>query len=115
VEPRLIAEVLAADHHDDKLKRVSHETVYRCLYVHGRGQLRADLNKRLAIKRAARKPAATLSAAGSSNDVITIRKRPAEVADRAVPGHWEGDVVRYEALCDRAEVRDLRRCAVAAA
>ena len=54
--PRLIAEVLARDHPDDKLMRVSHETIYKCLYVQGRGQLRADLHKRLSTKRAARKP-----------------------------------------------------------
>lgn len=91
--PRLIAEVLAADHHDDKLKRVSHETIYRCLYVQGRGQLRADLNKRLSTKRAARKPRGHTERRGKFNDVITISKRPAQVEDRAVPGHWEGDLI----------------------
>ena len=54
--PKLIAEVLARDHSDDRLARVSHETIYKCLYVQGRGQLRADLNKCLSTKRAARKP-----------------------------------------------------------
>ena len=113
--PKLIAEVLARDHPDDKLARVSHETIYQCLYVQGRGHLRADLSKCLSTKRAARKTRGRVERRGKFSDVFTISERPAEVADRAVPGHWEGDLVRHEALCDRAEVKDLRRCAVAAA
>jgi IS30 family transposase len=91
--PKLIAEVLARDHPDDRLARVSHETIYQCLYVQGRGQLRADLNKCLSTKRAARKPRGTTERRGKFSDVITISQRPAEVEDRAVPGHWEGDLI----------------------
>jgi IS30 family transposase len=93
--PRLIAEVLARDHPDDKLARVSHETIYKCLYVQGRGHLRADLHKCLSTKRAARKARESVTRAGvyPPGSVFTIRERPAEAEDRAVPGHWEGDLI----------------------
>lgn len=91
--PKLIAEVLARDHRDDKLKQVSHETIYQCLYVQGRGQLRADLNKCLSTNRAARKPRDRTERRGKFSDVITISQRPAVVEDRAIPGHWEGDLI----------------------
>jgi len=91
--PKLIAQLLARDHPDDKLARVSHETIYQCLYVQGRGQLRADLNKCLSTKHAARKPHDHTERRGKFSDVITISQRPAEVADRAVPGNWEGDLI----------------------
>ena len=91
--PKLIADVLARDHPDDKLARVSHETIYQCLYVQGRGSLRADLNKCLSTKRAARKTRGQAQRRGKFNDVFTISDRPPEVDDRAVPGHWEGDLI----------------------
>jgi IS30 family transposase len=91
--PKLIAEVLARDHPDDRLARVSHETLYKCLYVQTRGQLRADLHKCLSTKRAARKPRGSTELRGKFSDVITISQRPAVVDDRAVPGHWEGDLI----------------------
>jgi len=87
--PKLIAEVLARDHPDDRLARVSHETIYQCLYVQARGHLRADLNARLSTKRTARKPRGQAERRGKFSDVFTISQRPAEAADRAVPGHWE--------------------------
>jgi transposase, IS30 family len=91
--PKLIAEVLARDHPDDRLARVSHETIYQCLYVQARGHLRADLNARLSTKRTARKPRGQAERRGKFSDVFTISQRPAEAADRAVPGHWEGDLI----------------------
>jgi IS30 family transposase len=94
--PKLIAEMLARDHPDDKLAKVSHETIYRCLYVQTRGTLRADLHKRLSTKRAGRKPRARTDnrrGAYSSGEEFKISDRPPEVADRAVPGHWEGDLI----------------------
>jgi transposase, IS30 family len=93
--PRLIAEMLARDYPDDKLMRVSHETIYQCLYVQTRGSLRADLHKSLSTKRSTRKPRGHPGRTGvyAPGEVFTISDRPPEVADRAVPGHWEGDLI----------------------
>lgn len=93
--PKLIAAVLARDHPDDTLARVSHETIYKCLYVQTRGSLRADLHKRLSTKRATRKPRDRVTPRGvfTSGEEFRISDRPAEADDRAVPGHWEGDLI----------------------
>ena len=93
--PKLIADVLARDHRDDKLASVSHETIYKSLYVQTRGSLRADLHKCLSTKRANRKPRGRSTSRGvySSSEEFTISDRPPEVTDRAVPGHWEGDLI----------------------
>jgi IS30 family transposase len=94
--PKLIAQMLARDHPDDRLLRVSHETIYKCLYVQTRGSLRADLHKCLSTRRTARKQRGRLDnrrGAYSSGEEFRISDRPAEVADRAVPGHWEGDLI----------------------
>jgi transposase, IS30 family len=94
--PKLIADMLARDHPDEKLKRVSHETIYKCLYVQARGSLRADLHKCLSTKRSTRKHrgrSTTSHGVYSPGAVFTISDRPAEAADRAVPGHWEGDLI----------------------
>jgi IS30 family transposase len=94
--PRLIAQMLALHHGDDKLKQVSHETIYQALYVQTRGQLRADLHKCLSTKRAARTTRGQADGRRgvySSGEEFRISDRPADVADRAVPGHWEGDLI----------------------
>jgi transposase, IS30 family len=93
--PKLIADVLARDYPDDRLMRVSHETIYKCLYVQARGSLRADLYQRLSTKRSTRKPRGHPGRSGvyPPGSVFTISDRPAEAADRAVPGHWEGDLI----------------------
>ncbi len=91
--PKLIAEVLARDHRGDKLMTVSHETIYQSLYVQTRGSLRADLHKCLSTKRSARKPRGTGRTGVYGAEVFTISDRPPAVADRAVPGHWEGDLI----------------------
>ena len=86
--------MLARDRPDDRQARVSHETIYQSLYVQTRGSLRADLHNCLSTKRAARKPRGRYVRHGVySGDEFTISDRPAEAQDRAVPGHWEGDLI----------------------
>ena len=115
--PEQISSHLAAVFGGRQEMQVSPETIYQALYVQGRGHLRADLHQHLRTGRAVRRPRRSTAKgpSGKIPDMILISERPAEVADRAVPGHWEGDLVRHEALCDRVEVEDLHRCVVAAA
>jgi len=93
--PRLISQMLAHDFPDDKLMQMSHETLYQSLYVQTRGQLRADLHKCLSTKRSTRKPRGHPGRTGvyTPGQIFTISDRPPEAADRAVPGHWEGDLI----------------------
>lgn len=74
---------------------VSHETIYQSLFVQGRGHLRADLHKHLRTGRAIRRHRGEPRRASWSKirDMVLISERPAEVDDRAVPGHWEGDLI----------------------
>ena len=75
--------------------RVSHEAIYQSLYVQGRGALRRELTACLRTGRALRVPRARVRGRGKSflADEVMISQRPAEAADRAVPGHWEGDLI----------------------
>jgi transposase, IS30 family len=93
--PGLIAEVLKADHPHMIMDRVSAETIYQALYVQTRGGLRKDLHRKLSLKRSQRKPRGRTDGRGKSlyREAFTISQRPAEAADRAVPGHWEGDLI----------------------
>ena len=92
--PRQIAGVLARAFPDDPEMRVSHETIYRALYVQGRGELRRELTKCLRTGRALRKPRRSASVRRTRiPDMVSIAERPAEAEDRAVPGHWEGDLI----------------------
>ena len=92
--PEQISDHLAATFPDRAEMQVCPETIYQALYVQGRGHLRADLHQHLRTGRAVRRPRrSTGKSSGKIPDMILIliSQRPAEVADRAVPGHWEGD------------------------
>jgi len=93
--PEQISDHLAAVLPDRQEMQVSPETIYQALYVQGRGHLRADLHQHLRTGRAVRRPRRSTAKgpSGKIPDMILISERPAEVADRAVPGHWEGDLI----------------------
>lgn len=93
--PEQIANRLKVDFPDDESMRISHEAIYQALYIQGRGALKRELVSCLRTGRALRVPRARAQAkawAHVSEDVM-ISSRPAEVEDRAVPGHWEGDLI----------------------
>jgi IS30 family transposase len=93
--PEQISNRLRLDFPEDESMRVSHEAIYQSLYVQGRGALRRELTACLRTGRALRVPRARVRGRGKSfvTDEILISQRPAEAADRAVPGHWEGDLI----------------------
>ena len=95
--PQEIAGRLRREFPDDEAMQVSHETIYRALYVQGRGQLRRELTACLRTGRAIRRPRRRVDGRADPDrripDKVMISQRPAEAADRAVPGHWEGDLI----------------------
>jgi IS30 family transposase len=92
--PKQISARLEVDYPDDEAMRVSHETIYETLYVQARGELRTELRLALRRGRYRRMPAgSTRVKAARIAGMVNISERPAEVADRAVPGHWEGDLI----------------------
>jgi len=93
--PQQIAGWLKSTDPDDPEMQVSHETIYRTLFIQSRGALRKELTAHLRTKRVTRRPAGTRLPDGRGNrpGIINISQRPAEADDRAVPGHWEGDLV----------------------
>lgn len=95
--PRQIAMRLAVEFPDEPAMRPSHEAIYQALYVQGRGLLRRELTACLRTGRAIRRPRHRVDGRSDPDrripGKIMISERPAEVADRAVPGHWEGDLI----------------------
>ncbi|SRR6266540_5118648 len=91
--PEQIATHLRSEFGDDETMTISHETIYKSLYVQGRGELRRELSRCLRTGRARRKPQSREDTRGRIPDMVMISERPGEAADRAVPGHWEGDLI----------------------
>jgi IS30 family transposase len=92
--PEQISARLAVDHPDDPELRVSHETIYESLYLQARGQLLTELKLALRKGRYYRRPrGSTRTKVARIAGMVNISERPAEAADRAVPGHWEGDLI----------------------
>ena len=92
--PAQISLWLETEYGDDQEMQVSHETIYQSLFVQGRGALRKELWRSLRTGRARRRPQGRPgSTKGQIRDMVMISERPAEVEDRAVPGHWEGDLI----------------------
>lgn len=94
--PEQIAGWLKHTYPDDEAHQVSHETIYRSLFVQARGVLKKELQAHLRSGRAIRRSRHASSKSdrrGSLTDMVSIRERPASVEDRAVPGHWEGDLL----------------------
>ena len=93
--PQQIAGWLKSTYPNDAEMQVSHETIYRTLFIQSRGALRKELTAHLRTKRVIRRPAGTRlpDGRGGRPGILNISERPAEADDRAVPGHWEGDLV----------------------
>ena len=94
--PQQISGWLARAYRDDKTMQISHETIYRSLFIQARGVLKKELISHLRSRRMMRR-GKTASTAGQPRgqiiDAVSIRDRPANVEDRALPGHWEGDLI----------------------
>jgi len=93
--PEQISQRLKVDFPEDPTMRISHEAIYQALYIQGRGSLKRDLSACLRSGRALRLPRERARNRGKAfmADALMISDRPAEIGDRAVPGHWEGDLI----------------------
>jgi IS30 family transposase len=94
--PEQIAGWLTQRYPDDERMRISHETIYRSLFIQARGVLKKELQAHLRTRRKMRRSKSATTKGqvrGHIIDAVSISERPAEVEDRAVPGHWEGDLI----------------------
>jgi IS30 family transposase len=93
--PEQIAGWLGLEHGEDQTCRVSHEAIYRTLFIQTRGALKRELIAHLRQAGSVRRPKGASKNAGQGQirDAVSIRERPAEAEDRAIPGHWEGDLL----------------------
>jgi IS30 family transposase len=94
--PQQISGWLKVKYVNDEPMRVSHETIYKSLFVQARGVLRKELIARLRTRRLMRRGKTSTTRGqprGQIVDAVSIRERPSEVEDRAIPGHWEGDLL----------------------
>jgi IS30 family transposase len=94
--PQQIAGWLKREYPEDESHQVSHETIYRSLFIQARGVLKKELQQHLRSQRAIRRSrhsSQKKDGRGQITNAVSIRERPASVEDRAVPGHWEGDLI----------------------
>ena len=97
--PQQISATLKREHPDDPQMQIAPETIYQSLYVQCRGRLRKELTRYLRSGRAKRKPRRGPTGQGRIPQMVSISERPPEVQDRALPGHWEGDLIAGKANC----------------
>jgi IS30 family transposase len=128
--PEQISKRLAEQYPTEQCMRVSHETIYRTLFIQARGALKRQLSQHLRTARTMRYPRASSSRSAHSRivDAVSISERPAQAEDRAVPGHWEGDLLsgsanthivtlveRHSRFVMLAKLRSRETCDVVAA